>query len=56
VRTMAFEETLKLVAHEIAEGFGVHDVSAMLDSTSLVDGMACILQELCEDKKISWDT
>ena len=56
VRTTAFEEALTLVAHGIADGFGVHDVSAMLDATSLIEGMVCLLQELCEDNRINWDT
>ncbi|KAE9369827.1 hypothetical protein N431DRAFT_511667 [Stipitochalara longipes BDJ] len=56
VRTMAFEETLVLIAHAIADGFCVDDVSAAIDATPITEAMICLFQELCEDSRIVWDT
>lgn len=57
VRTTAFQETLTLIAHGIADGFGVDDVSAASDTTPVTEAMICLLlQELCEDNRIIWDT
>jgi hypothetical protein len=56
LKRIALEEVLYLVAHGIADGFCVNDVSAVSDTTPIIAGMKVILLELCEERKIRWDS
>jgi hypothetical protein len=55
IRT-AMEEVLLLLAHGIADGFGVNDVSSVSETRPIVEGMAVLLVELITERKVSWDT
>ena len=56
LRRIAFEETMLLLAHGIADGFNVQSVSAITNIDPIVEGMTQILYELGQEKKILWDT
>jgi hypothetical protein len=45
-----------LLAHGIADGFGVNDVSSVSETGPIVEGMAVLLVELITEWKVSWDT
>ncbi|KAK3295777.1 uncharacterized protein B0H64DRAFT_396296 [Chaetomium fimeti] len=52
----AVEEALLLLAHGIADGFGVNDVSSVSETRPVVEGMAVLLVELITEQKVVWDT
>ena len=56
LRRLAYCETILLVAHAIADGFGCEDVSATRDIDDIIQSTAVVLLELCEGKQIIWDT
>jgi hypothetical protein len=51
----AMEEVLLLLAHGVADGFGVNDVSSISDISHIVEGMAVLLLELAGGE-ICWDS
>ncbi len=52
---VAVDEVLLLLAHGIADGFGVDDVSSVAETSPIVQGMAVILLKLALDQQVSWD-
>ncbi|KAI9711791.1 MAG: hypothetical protein M1820_001936 [Bogoriella megaspora] len=50
------EEIMLLVAHGIADGFGVNDVSSSSDQDRIFDGVSTVLYEFCCLHKVSWDS
>jgi hypothetical protein len=50
------EEVMILLAHAIADGFGVDTASALIDPSNIVSGTAVVMLELCKEKKIVWDS
>ena len=53
---LAIEQVLFLLAHGIADGFGVSDRSAVSVITPTLNGIATVLLELCRERKVVWDT
>jgi hypothetical protein len=56
LKRTAMEEALMLLAHGIADGFGVSDASSVSDVSPIVEGMAVLLLELVQERKVCWDT
>ncbi|KAG4269337.1 hypothetical protein FPRO04_12026 [Fusarium proliferatum] len=56
LRRLAVEEALLLLAHGVADGFCVDTGSSVSDTTDIVEGMATLLLELIEDRKVMWNT
>ncbi len=56
LRRTAVDEALLLLAHGIADGFGVNDVSSVFEIEPIVEGMVVLLLELMTEQKVSWDT
>ncbi|KAI1376626.1 hypothetical protein F4677DRAFT_419081 [Hypoxylon crocopeplum] len=56
LRRLALEETLLLLAHGVADSFGVNDASSVSEATSIVQGMVTLLVELVHEKRVYWDT
>jgi hypothetical protein len=56
LKRTAVEEVLLLLAHAIADGFGVNDTSSVSDSAPIVEGMTFLLLELVEERQVCWDT
>ncbi|KAJ2967511.1 hypothetical protein NQ176_g9628 [Zarea fungicola] len=56
LKRTALEETFLLLAHGIADGFGVSDTSAVLHTRPIVEGITTILLELASESKVCWDT
>ncbi|KAK4108860.1 hypothetical protein N656DRAFT_801545 [Canariomyces notabilis] len=56
LRRTAVEEALMLLAHGIADGFGVNDVSSVSETGPIVDAIAVLLVELVVERKVCWDT
>ncbi|ERF72447.1 hypothetical protein EPUS_07904 [Endocarpon pusillum Z07020] len=56
LKRVALEEALLLVAHGIADGFNVKDVSAAEGPDFVLKGVAVLLFELCSEKRVCWDT
>ncbi|KAL9108442.1 MAG: hypothetical protein Q9227_006776 [Pyrenula ochraceoflavens] len=54
LRRIAFEKVMILLAHSIADGFGVNDASAAGEAEALTSAMIQLLYELCENQKVSW--
>lgn len=56
LRHDALVKCLVILAHGVADGFGVSDVSGASDMNLAAHGMLQLLLELVEDKGILWDT
>ncbi|KAI0133217.1 hypothetical protein F4776DRAFT_147237 [Hypoxylon sp. NC0597] len=56
LKRLALEEVMLLLAHGVADGFGVSDVSSVSDVTPIVRGMTTLLIQLAYEKRIYWDT
>ena len=56
LKRTALEEVLLLLAHGIADGFGVNDTSSVSEVTSTAEGMLVILLEMVQERKVCWDT
>lgn len=56
LRRIAYIEVVLLLAHSIADSFGCEDVSATREVDPIVESVVVILIELCEGRKIIWDT
>lgn len=56
LKRTAVEEVFLLLAHGIADGFGVNDSSSVSDFTPIVDGMTVLLLQLAQEQKVCWDT
>ncbi|KAI1138675.1 hypothetical protein F5Y05DRAFT_46689 [Hypoxylon sp. FL0543] len=56
LKRLALEEILLLLAHGVADGFGVSDASSISDANPIVRGMATLLIQLVYEKSIYWDT
>jgi hypothetical protein len=56
LRRVAFQEVLFLIAHAVADGFGCEDVSGSTKSDPVIEATTVLLLELCEGKKVLWDT
>ena len=56
LRRIAYKEVMLLIAHAIADGLGCEDVSAIRDTDEIIEATAVVLLELCEGKKVIWDT
>ncbi|KAI0834615.1 hypothetical protein F5Y06DRAFT_278479 [Hypoxylon sp. FL0890] len=56
LKRLALEEILLLLAHGVADGFGVRDASSISDVSPIVRGMATLLIQLIHEKRIYWDT
>ncbi|KFA49187.1 hypothetical protein S40293_07203 [Stachybotrys chartarum IBT 40293] len=56
LKRTALEETFLLLAHGIADGFGVSDASAVLSVDPIVEGITTLLLELASESKVCWDT
>jgi hypothetical protein len=56
LKRTAVEEVLLLLAHALADGFGVDDASSVSNSTPIVEGMAVLLLELIQEQQVCWDT
>lgn len=53
---IAIEEVLLLLAHGLADGFGVMDASSVSETTHIVEGMVVLLLELLQKRQVRWDT
>lgn len=56
LRRIAIEEVLLLLAHGLANGFGVMDASSVSETSQIVEGMVILLLELFEKRQVCWDT
>jgi len=56
LKRAALEEVLLLLAHGIADGFGVSDVASVLNATPIIEGMVVLLLELVMERMVCWDT
>ncbi|KAH7325753.1 hypothetical protein B0I35DRAFT_118041 [Stachybotrys elegans] len=56
LKRTALEETFLLLAHGIADGFGVSDASAVLSVDPIVEGITTLLLELASESKVCWST
>jgi len=56
LKRTATEEALLLLAHGLADGFGVNDASSVSDVSPIVEGMAVLLLELTLERRVCWDT
>jgi hypothetical protein len=56
LKRTAMEEAFLLLAHGLADGFGVSDASSVSDVSPIVEGMAVLLLELVQERKVCWDT
>ena len=56
LRRTALEEVLLLLAHGIADGFGVDNTASVLEVEPIVRGTAVLLVELAVEKFVAWDT
>jgi len=58
LKRMAMQETFLLLAHGLADGFGVSDASSVSDVSPIVEGMAVLLLELVREREpeVRWDT
>jgi hypothetical protein len=52
----AVEEIMLLLAHGIADGFNINDVSSISNPDSIVEGIFNLLHELVHEQKVSWDS
>jgi hypothetical protein len=50
------EESFLLLAHGLADGFGVSDASSVSDVSPIIDGILTLLLELVKEQKVCWDT
>ena len=55
LKRIALEQILCLIAHGIADGFDISDVSAVSRPESMVAAAANLLLELCAGKIVRWD-
>jgi hypothetical protein len=56
LKRTAIEESFLLLAHGLADGFGVSDASSVSDVSSIIDGILTLLLELVKEQKVCWDT
>lgn len=56
LKRIAIEEAFLLLAHGLADGFGVSDASSVSDVSPIVEGMAVLLLDLVQERKVCWDT
>lgn len=56
LKRTAMEEVFLLLAHGLADGFGVSDASSVSDVSPIVKGMVVLLLELIQERKVCWDT
>jgi hypothetical protein len=56
LKRTAMEEVFLLLAHGLADGFGVSDASSVSDVSPIVEGMVVLLLELIRERKVCWDT
>jgi hypothetical protein len=51
----SINEVMQLLAHGIADGFGVSDASAVRDASPIIQFMVTILLEICQKGRILWN-
>ncbi|KAI2621783.1 hypothetical protein GGR54DRAFT_79691 [Hypoxylon sp. NC1633] len=56
LKRLALEDVFLLLAHGVADGFGVSDVSSVSDITPIIRGTTKLLVELAHAKQVQWDT
>ncbi|KAI2463451.1 hypothetical protein F4781DRAFT_416626 [Annulohypoxylon bovei var. microspora] len=56
LKRIALEEVLLLIAHGVADGFGISDISSVFDATPIIQGMALLLIQLVSEQRVYWDT
>lgn len=56
LKRIAMEEAFLLLAHGLADGFGVSDASSISDISPIFEGILTLLLELVQEKQVCWDT
>jgi hypothetical protein len=56
LKRTAVEEVFLLLAHGIADGFGVNDVSSVSETGPIVEGVITLLEKLVSARKVCWNT